>query len=464
MKTLKLLLVFLFFVQISFAQVLDLELELVANGFNSPLEIQHAGDDRLFVVERGGQIKILDPSTGIINPTPFLNISSIISTNANERGLLGLAFHPDYSSNGFFYVNYTNTNGNTQISRFTVSGNPNIANNTSELQMLSFTQPFNNHNGGHIAFGPDGMLYIASGDGGSGNDPENNGQNANNLLGALLRLDVDLPAPYIPADNPFVGISGSDEIWAYGLRNPWKFSFDNETGDLWIADVGQSAREEINKEPSTAAGLNYGWRCYEGNLFTNINQGAGCPPIEELTFPIAEYNHSSNRCSITGGYVYRGSEYPAMQGLYFFADLCSNQIGTVNASGNLVFHGIFGVATITSFGVDIDNKLYLTSFGNGGAVFKIKENTPLSINESQLENSFALFPNPASESVTLDFPQRNMEEVAIYDLKGSLLTTENTSNKNNTSIAVSHFSRGMYIVVLTTKTGKKIFKKLIVTN
>ncbi len=461
MKTLLPFLSLLLCVQISLGQDLELELELIASGFSSPLEIKHAGDDRLFVVERGGQIKILNPD-GSVNPTPFLNISSMV-TSGGEQGLLGLAFHPDYTTNGYFYVNYTNTSGNTQISRFSVSaGDPDVADAASELQMLGFTQTAANHNGGHLAFGPDGKLYIASGDGGGGNDPLNNSQTLTTLLGKILRLNVDLPAPYIPSDNPFVDDPDVlDEIWAYGVRNPWKFSFDSETGDLWIADVGQDvdAREEINREPSTVAGLNYGWRCYQGNNPTSFS---GECDIAELTFPIAEYIHSAGRCSITGGYVYRGATYQAMEGLYFFADLCSNQIGTVNTSGNLVFHGIFTPTTITSFGVDSSGELYLTAFG-GGSVYKIKDNTPLYIDESE-QNSVALFPNPASEMVTLDFLQKNIQEVAIYDLKGSLLITENTTNKSNTSIILSDFSKGFYVVALTTETGKKIFKKLIVTN
>jgi len=457
MKTIKIISVFFFFAQISFAQVLDLELVLVANGFSSPLEIQHAGDERLFVVEQGGIIKILN-SDGTVNATPFLNITSIVSSGG-ERGLLGLAFHPNYATNGFFYVYYTNTSNNSQISRFTVSGgDPNIADPSSELQMLSFTQPFSNHNGGHIAFGPDGKLFIASGDGGSGGDPMNNSQTLTTLLGKILRLDVDLPAPYIPVDNPFVNSSPLDEIWAYGIRNAWKFSFDSETGDLWIADVGQNAWEEINRQPSTAAGLNYGWRCYEGNAPFNTS---GCPPINEITFPLAVYNHSGGRCSITGGYVYRGTEYPAMQGLYFFADLCSNQIGTVNASGNLVFHGESVFSTITSFGVDIENKLYITSFGSG-AVYKIKDNTPLSINDTNQESNFSLYPNPANYEVILEFPLKNIEQVAIYDVKGSLIYDEATFEKNQTSILVSSFSKGIYVVSLLTNQGNKIYKKLIV--
>lgn len=445
----------LLFTTFCFSQ--ELELELVASGFSSPLELKHAGDDRLFVVERGGQIKILNPSTGTINPTPFLNISSII-TSGGERGLLGLAFHPAYQSNGFFYVYYINTAGNTQISRFSVSTNPDVADPTSELQMLSFNQPFSNHNGGHIAFGPDGMLYIASGDGGSGGDPQNNSQNLTTLLGKILRLDVDLPAPYIPTDNPFVDNTNAlDEIWAYGMRNPWKFSFDSETGNLWIADVGQNAWEEINKEPSTAAGLNYGWRCYEGN---NPFNTSGCPPVGELTFPIAEYANASSRCSITGGYVYRGSEFPAILGLYFFADLCSNEIGTVNQDGDLTFHGTFGASTITSFGVDKDDNMYVIAFGGGGAVYKLIDNT-LSI-ENNEESTVVIFPNPASHNLTIDFGNKEVSEVSIINLKGTLLNSFTNQNNKTLLLDVSFYSSGFYFVKITTASGENSYQKLMI--
>jgi glucose/arabinose dehydrogenase len=439
----------------SFSQ--DLELELIASGFSSPLELKHAGDDRLFVVERGGQIKILN-ADGTVNPTPFLNISSI-TTSGGERGLLGLAFHPEYTNNGHFYVYYINLSGNTQVSRFTVSSNPDVANPNSELQMLSFNQPFSNHNGGHIAFGPDGMLYIGSGDGGSGGDPQNNSQNLTNLLGKLLRLDVDAAAPYIPADNPFIGNPNArDEIWAYGLRNPWKFSFDSETDDLWIADVGQNAWEEINREASSDAGLNYGWRCYEGNAPFNTT---GCPPQSELTFPISVYANAGSRCSVTGGYVYRGEEYPAIQGMYFFADLCSNEIGTVNQAGDLTFHGTFGTSSITSFGVDVDNNLYVVAFGGGGSVYKVKDNTPLSIDTNEMQN-VVLYPNPAREFVNLNFENLNISEVSIIDLNGNFINTFENLNNKNLQIDVSNYSSGVYFVKLTNANGQSSYKKLLV--
>lgn len=437
----------------SFSQ--ELELLLVSNGFNSPLELKHAGDERLFVVEQGGRIKILN-SDGTTNPTPFLDISSNI-ISGGERGLLGLAFHPEYINNGFFYVYYTNTAGNSQISRFSVSGDADIADPSSELQMLSFNQPFTNHNGGHLAFGPDGMLYIASGDGGSGGDPQNNSQNLNTLLGKILRLDVDAPAPYIPSDNPFVDTNGRDEIWAYGVRNPWKFSFDSETGDLWIADVGQGSWEEINKEPSTAAGLNYGWRCYEGNAPFNTNN---CPPQSELTFPFAEYSRSAGKCSITGGYVYRGSDYPGIEGLYFFADLCTNEIGSVDQDGNLTFHGTLGATTITSFGVDVNKKLYVIAFG-GGSIFELIDNSLVSTQEFVFANSISLFPNPTKDILTIQSTTEKINSIEILGITGNLIESL-SFQENKIQIDVSELQSGMYLVKIVSNKEKTAYKKLIV--
>ena len=225
-----------------------------------PLYVTHAddGSGRLFIVEQGGQVWILD--SGSVLPNPFLDISSKISSGS-ERGLLGLGFHPNYDTNGYFFVNYTDLGGDTVVARYTVSSDPNEADRNSEVIILQQPQPFSNHNGGHLAFGPDGYLYIGLGDGGSGGDPQGNGQNPNNLLGALLRLDVDNGLPYsIPPDNPFVGGGGSPEVWAYGLRNPWRFSFDRLTGDLYSGDVGQNQWEEIDfQEASSPGGANYGW-------------------------------------------------------------------------------------------------------------------------------------------------------------------------------------------------------------
>lgn len=448
---------FLFF---TMATSQEINTELVANGFSSPLEIKHAGDDRLFVVEQPGRIKILYPETGEVLPDPFLDITSIVDSGG-ERGLLGLAFHPNYAANGYFYVYYTNNSGNTQISRFSVDDtDPDSADPSSELQMLSFNQPFSNHNGGHIAFGPDGMLYIASGDGGSGGDPNNYAQSLNTLLGKMLRLDVDGPAPYIPADNPFVDDSSAlDEIWAYGLRNSWKFSFDTETGDLWIADVGQSAVEEINKEPSTASGLNYGWRCYEGSEPYNTG---GCPDTSELTFPEAEYPRTGSRCSITGGYVYRGDEFPNLQGLYFFTDLCSGEIGTVDQDGEMTFHGNYNTSSIVSFGVDNDDNLYLAAFGSGGAIFKIIDDAPASVGEHQ--NTVAsVYPNPAIDNLHIQVQNSSIQKIALYNNLGQQVMLKSLQQQTSSEVLdVSKMVHGIYFMEINTTNGKTLYKKVVI--
>ena len=297
----------LFFVCLSLVAISNysqtINLQNFATGFSSPVEIVHPpNDSRLFVVQQGGIIKILNPN-GSINATPFLTLTTATITTGGERGLLGMAFHPNYASNGFFYLNYTNTSGNTVVARYAVNAsNPNIANTTGTV-LLTVTQPFSNHNGGGIHFGPDGYLYIGMGDGGSGGDPGNRAQNINENLGKMLRIDVDSASPYgIPPTNPYVGVAGNDEIWAIGVRNPWKFSFNRLNGDLWIADVGQNVVEEINKilSPLPNTGLNFGWRCYEGNVAYNTT---GCVPLASMTAPIAVVNQNTGACSSTGGYV-----------------------------------------------------------------------------------------------------------------------------------------------------------------
>lgn len=445
----------LLYVAISYPQ--EIELVHLVSGFNSPLELKHAGDDRLFVVEQGGIIKIIS-SDGTINPSPFLDISSSVSSGG-ERGLLGLAFHPEYQTNGFFYVYYINSANNTQISRFSVSSDPDIADPTSELQILSFNQPYSNHNGGHLAFGPDGMLYVSSGDGGSSGDPLNNSQSLTTYLGKILRLNVDASAPYIPTDNPFVSNSDAlDEIWAYGVRNPWKFSFDSETGDLWIADVGQNSWEEINKESSTSAGLNYGWRCYEGNHEFNLNN---CPPIQDFTFPLTEYSNAGTRCSITGGYVYRGTNYPVLEGLYFFADLCSDEIGTVNEYGELTFHGTFGISFITSFGVGNDNEMYVIDSDAGG-VYKIIDDTLMSDPEFEITDSISIYPNPTRNLLNINSASEAIQNVEIISLSGSVIETYKSEDHKNLQIDISNIQSGLYLIKVLSINSKPIYKKLII--
>ncbi|MDR6966710.1 glucose/arabinose dehydrogenase [Flavobacterium arsenatis] len=453
MKT-TLLSLLLLFANALFAQTLGLT--SFATGFSDPVEIVNAGDNRLFVVEQGGTIKIVS-ATGTVTTTPFLNISTLISTGG-ERGLLGLAFHPDYANNGYFYVNYTNTSGHTVIARYSVNtSNPNLAQTPGTI-LLTINQPFSNHNGGTIKFGPDGYLYIGMGDGGSGGDPNGYGQNINSLLGKMLRIDVDGTAPYTsPATNPYVGVAGADEIWAIGLRNPWKFSFDSLNGDLWIADVGQQNVEEINKEPYTSAGLNYGWKCYEGSA---PYATSGCAPIGTMTFPYAEYSSATGSpyCSITGGYVYRGNTYPAMQGKYFFADYCSNKIGKVETDGTLTFSPTMPGGSYTSFGVDINGEIYVASADNG-VVYKLVDTNPLSVKETELKK-FKMYPNPAKETLYLsdiDFPAT----VSIYDITGKLLIDAKIES-NQTAINTSGLESGIYMVNVTDNAGGNATSKLAV--
>ena len=286
---------------------------LVASGLNKPVGLIHAGDGsgRLFIIEQPGAIRILQ--NGELFLTPFLDIRERVNDKSSEQGLLGLAFHPDYHNNGYFFVNYTNSRGDTVIARFRVSGDPNLADPATESQLMTIAQPYGNHNGGHLAFGPDGLLYIGTGDGGSGGDPEGNAQNLDMMLGKMLRLNVD-DLPYtIPPDNPY-----GDEIWAYGLRNPWRYSFDKLTGDLYIGDVGQGTWEEVDFIAAGApGGANLGWDFFEGS-----HPFEGTVP-EDLTLiePIAEYDHSLG-CSVTGGMVYRG-DLRTWQGVYLYGDYCT---------------------------------------------------------------------------------------------------------------------------------------------
>jgi glucose/arabinose dehydrogenase len=360
----------------------NLVLQLVTNGVAGPISMAHAGDGtgRLFIVQQEGEIRIWTGST--LLATPFLDISALAAC-CGERGLLGLAFHPNYSSNGLFYVHYTNNSGNTVIAEYAVSaGDPNVANGASGDIILTQSQPFSNHNGGQIAFGPDGYLYIGLGDGGSGGDPLNSGQTLTTQLGKILRIDVDgddFPGDAnrdyaIPATNPFVGNpSALDEIWAYGLRNPWRFSFDSMTGDLFIADVGQGAIEEIDFQPAgSAGGLNYGWRRMEGDQCFNPSTGCDTGSLE---YPILQYGHSSGRCSVTGGFRYRGSDYPNLQGYYFYADYCTGEIwgATPDQNGDwLERYQLNAPFNITTFGEDEDGEVYVANYG-GGEIYRLTD-------------------------------------------------------------------------------------------
>lgn len=422
-----------------------------ATGFNTPTEVTNAGDSRLFVVQKNGLIKIVNPN-GTINTTNFLNITSLI-TNTGEQGLLGLAFHPNYATNGFFYVNYNNTSGNTVVARYTVSGDANVANASSTQILLTITRPSaTNHNGGSLKFGPDGYLYISTGDGAD----SVRAQNTNELLGKILRIDVNSGSPYgIPTTNPFAGATaGADEIWAYGLRNPWKFSFNRTNGDLWIADVGEVTIEEINKVLPTAAGLNYGWRCYEGNNSYNLT---GCAAMNTMTFPLAQYTHADG-CSITGGYAYTGTTYPNFAGKYFFADYCRNRIGTVTAAGNITYTPNFtGSNSFTTFGEDVNGELYIAS--SGGTVYKIVD-TSLNT-DSFVHNGFLMTPNPADERIVI--ANKNgaiLNHLSVIDLSGKLLMELPLENTSEHYIDTSFLQTGIYLVTIQDVSGNKFTSKL----
>lgn len=342
-----------------------LALEPVAKGFASPLLVTNGGDGtgRLFVVEQGGRIRIL--RRGRVLDPPFLDVSSLVIAGG-EQGLLGLAFHPEYEANGRFFVNYTDVDGDTVVAEYAVSSSDPGKADESARVLLRIDQPFANHNGGNIVFGPDGYLYIGMGDGGSAADPFGNGQRLDTLLGKLLRIDVDGERPYaIPQDNPFVGREGArPEIWAIGLRNPWRFSFDPEGGALWIGDVGQNALEEVDRARADRGALNYGWNLMEGDGC--FEPPTGCDP-QGLVQPIAVYATGIG-CAVIGGHVYRGTEFPALRGGYLYADICNGFIWGLDATGRSPQEPVRLLDTnraISSFGLDEEGELYVTDLASG---------------------------------------------------------------------------------------------------
>lgn len=354
-----------------------LGLESVASGLSQPTFLTApAGDNRLFIVERPGRIRIV--ANGALLPTPFLDMTAKTSTDG-ERGLLSMAFHPQYAQNGSFFVYYTDSNGDIAVDRMKVSAtNANLANPATAGRVITIAhRDFNNHNGGQLAFGPDGHLYFGTGDGGGAGDPQGNAQNLNSLLGKILRLDVGIVIPGltygIPADNPYAGQAGRrGEIWAAGARNPWRFSFDRGDGLLYIADVGQDAREEVNVAAATQAGLNYGWNIMEGTACYNA---ATCKR-SGLTLPAFDYEQGAgkvNGCSITGGYVYRGAAIPELAGTYFYSDFCKGFLKSFTyrdgAAGNKQDWAIDSIGNVLSFGQDSQGELYMLA--GDGRVYRI---------------------------------------------------------------------------------------------
>jgi len=423
----------------------------------------------LLVVEQKGVIQVLK-SDGTLQSTPFLDIQNDVYFGG-ERGLLGIAVLDYWGGEPTVYINYTDNQENTVIAQYFVDWNgcggtgELIADPSSKQILLTIDQPYSNHNGGSIninrletaemEFGK-GMLYIGMGDGGSGGDPQNFSQNTSSLLGKMLRIEVDPfgSAPYysIPNDNPY-----GDEIWAIGLRNPWKFSFDKDTGDLWIADVGQNVYEEINLVSNNPPNVNYGWRCYEGNVVYNTS--SNCPNSSELTFPVGTYSHSNDgafKCSITGGYAYRGSQLSGMDGVYFFADYCSQEIGMLSYDTNtqtwtrdLVFPNASG--QWVTFGQDLSGELYVGS--HGGQIYKITDAALSldSIEESKLE----IYPNPTSGIINLD-NNGEVLNITIYDINGRIVVEH--ENYSLQQLNISELNNGIYFMKINNLYTQKIIK------
>lgn len=422
----------------------SLQLQVAFNNlsFTRPVDLQHPGDgtDRIFVVEQAGVIKVFENNANATTAATFLDIKDRVNDTGNEEGLLGLAFHPDYKNNGYFYVNYTATAPRrTVIARYRVNAsNPNQADPNSEFILLAFNQPFENHNGGQLAFGPDGYLYIATGDGGSGGDPQGNGQNLQTLLGKILRIDVNTTSTGrnygIPSTNPFAGNTAGnrEEIYAYGLRNPWRMSFDPVTKWLWAGDVGQSRREEIDIIEN---GKNYGWNRMEGTLC--YPSGAACD-LPGLTKPIAEYDRTLG-ASVTGGYVYRSNKVPELAGAYIYADYVSGRIWSLRYDGVNPANNVLLMDTnllIASFGVDQNFELYICAFD--GRIYRFRP-TASSVDDSgTIPKSTQLaqnYPNPfgndalsratGTPGTTIEYAltQNAPVELRIYNIRGQLVRT-----------------------------------------
>ena len=340
----------------------------IADGLDSPVHLTAPqGDTRVFVVEQPGVIRII--RGGNLLPAPFLDISARVSSGG-ERGLFSLAFDPEYDDTGYFWVNFTDTNGDTRVERFRVSSDPDVADASSAMLVLAVDQPYSNHNGGQIAFGPDGMLYVGMGDGGGSGDPDGHAQNRATLLGAILRIDVRT-APYvIPPDNPFAGsTTARPEIWAYGLRNPWRFSFDAVDGRIHIADVGQNQWEELNARAADDAPVNYGWPVMEG---AHCYSSSDCDRTG-LALPVHEYSHADG-CSVTGGYVYRGAAMPGLAGTYFYSDFCTGFLRSYRLSGGIATDhrewDVGDLGQVLSFGEDAAGEIYVLS--RNGSVYRLE--------------------------------------------------------------------------------------------
>jgi hypothetical protein len=462
----KKLIFFFLFLLLEFCSSADSQVNVVnafpGLSFVNPVFLGHSGDgtNRIFVVEKGGYIRVFANDSTASSYSTFLNVTNLISTNYVEKGLLGLAFHPNYSSNRFFYIYYTRlSDGALIVSRFTtLSGNPNKADSLSQLILLTIPHPTNlNHNGGMLMFGQDGYLYCGHGDGGSAGDPPNNAQNVNILLGKITRLDVNNPSGGnnygIPPTNPFAGGGGSPEIFVWGVRNPWRFSQDPVTGIIYLGDVGQNLYEEVD---TVSVGKNYGWRCYEGNHPYNTS---GCGPISNYTFPIKEYSHANSACSITGGYVYRGARVPWLIGRYVYGDYCNSRIWKLlyNA-GNVSDTSQIGTCPqqIQSFGVDQNNELYVCGTS---AIYRFQNNAiGINGNGEGVPEGYSLmqnYPNPFNPVTSINFTVAKTDFVSfkIYDVQGKeiavLVNETKTAGNYKIMWDASNLPSGVYFYKLT---------------
>lgn len=437
----------------------------VITGLTQPVDIVNAGDgsNRIFVVEQGGVIKVFNSSYTLLGN--FLTVSGIAT--GGEQGLLSLAFHPNYETNGFFWVYYTNGAGDLEVSRYKVSsGNANQADVNSKQVVITIPHPGQtNHNGAKLNFGNDGFLYFATGDGGGGGDANNNAQNGNSLLGKMIRINVSTgtTAPYytVPPDNPFVtNPNVLDEIWALGLRNPFRWSFDRTTYDMWIGDVGQDAREEINyRAAGSTVGINYGWRCYEGNLPYNTN---GCLPSTNYVFPVYDYvNPNPGAASVTGGYVYRGAAHASMQGYYFATDIYSGNLYKINTVGftTTVQTGLQNL--VVGFGETESGELLNVSLN--GSAYSVVPNTATSVNDiNNNERKPFIYPSFINGNrFTIQLPVA-YEQLQIINSTGAIIQQQTISGRTgNTEITLTNVAAGMYTVRLTGK-GKVFTGKIIV--
>lgn len=433
-----------------FAQTPSIRLQSYLTGLSSPLFITNAkdGSRRMFVVQQRGIIKVVPP--GSTTAVDFMNISSKVSASGSETGLLGLAFHPQFATNSFFFVNYTRaSDGATIIARYKATNNNTIGNPNSEVIILTIAQPFSNHNGGMIEFRNDNgtnNLYIGMGDGGSGNDPGNRAQNINDLLGKYLRITPSLAepvtgAPYtVPADNPYVGINGADEIYAIGMRNPFRWSFDRSTGNLWSADVGQNAIEEVNS--NILRGGNYGWRVYEGMNCTNIDPSL-CVPAN-YSMPIFQYSHTGGRCSITGGYAYRGGQNTFPSGTYIYGDYCSGEYWMWNGSQQILIQDT--TRNISSFGEDEDGELYLV--GLGGTVEKIVRPKASADFDGDAKTDFSVFrPSGEFSNWYINNSANGTATVRQFGSTGDIPTPEDFDGDGKADIALFRPSNGFWYFV-----------------